>query len=287
MSPDDENAVESRSVRVSVLQLNSGADVADNLEQAGRLLRDAAADGADLAVLPENFAAMGADDAYRVPLAETDGAGPLQEFLAETAARLGLWIVGGTLPLLSADPARPYSACLVFDDAGDRRGRYDKIHLFDVDVPGSAESYRESSVTMPGNRPLSITTPWGGLAVAVCYDLRFPEMFRYLAADGASLLAIPAAFTDATGRAHWQTLLRARAVENLCYVAAAAQTGTHPGGRRTFGHSQVVAPWGDVLCEAARPVGFVSANVDPARQQALRERFPALKHCRFEIKGPK
>ena len=230
---------------------------------------------------------MGADDAYRVPLAEADGAGPLQEFLAETAARLGLWIVGGTLPLVSADPARPYSASLVFDDVGDCRGRYDKIHLFDVDLPGSAESYRESSVTMPGNRPLSVTTPWAGSRWPYATIFVFPRCFVTLAADGASLLAIPAAFTEATGRAHWQTLLRARAVENLCYVAAAAQTGTHPGGRRTFGHSQVVAPWGDVLCETVRAVGVVSANVDSARQVALRERFPTLEHGRFMIKGPK
>lgn len=272
-------------VRISVVQMNTGPDVASNLDRARQLLSDAATDGARLAVLPENFAAMGADDAYRAALAETDGSGPLQEFLAETAAQLGIWIVGGTLPLTSADPARPYSSCLVFDAAGRRRGRYDKIHLFDVDVPDSTESYRESSFTSPGKRPLRIDTPWGGLAVAVCYDLRFPEMFRLLANSGFSLLAIPSAFTHATGQAHWHALLRARAIENLCYVAAAAQTGTHPGDRRTFGHSVIVGPWGEPLAEIKDAVGYAGADMDLVHQRVLRERFPVLRHGRFEIKG--
>lgn len=280
MNPDEMNEV-----RISVVQMNTGPDVARNLDRAGQLLCDAAADGARLAVLPENFAAMGADDGYRVALAETDGGGPLQDFLAETAAQLGIWIVGGTLPLAGADPARPYSSCLVFDDTGRRRGRYDKIHLFDVDVPGGTESYRESSFTSPGERPLRIDTPWGGLAVAVCYDLRFPEMFRSPAAAGFGLLAMPAAFTYATGQAHWHSLLRARAIENLCYVAAAAQTGTHPGDRRTFGHSLIVGPWGEPLAEIARAVGFASADMDLEYQRDLRERFPVLRHGKFEIKG--
>jgi len=274
-------------VRIGVVQMNSGPEVAINLDRAGQLLRDAAADGARLVVLPENFAAMGADDGYRVALAEVDGSGPLQDFLADTAARLGIWIVGGTLPLTSADLARPYSSCLVFDDAGRRRGRYDKIHLFDVDVPDSAESYRESSFTSPGARPLCIDMPWGRLAVAVCYDLRFPEMFRSPAAAGFGLLAIPAAFTYATGQAHWHSLLRARAIENLCYVAAAAQTGTHPGERRTFGHSLIVGPWGEPLAEIPDAVGFAGADMDLAQQRDLRERFPVLRHARFEIKGRK
>jgi nitrilase len=273
-------------LRVAAVQMNSGDDVAANLAQARRLLTDAAADGAALVVLPENFAAMGADDAYRVPLAEADGAGPLQDFLAETAATLGVWIVGGTLPLVSDDAARPYSSCLVFDDAGRRAGRYDKMHLFDVALPDAAEAYRESAVTMPGGAPLLVDTPWGGLAVAVCYDLRFPEMFRYTAAAGFALLAIPAAFTHTTGRAHWDTLLRARAIENLCYVAAAAQTGEHPGPRRTFGHAQILGPWGDSLAAAGDAVGYVGAELDLARLRRLRERFPVLQHGRFVVKEP-
>ncbi|MFQ5635010.1 MAG: carbon-nitrogen hydrolase family protein [Gammaproteobacteria bacterium] len=273
-------------LRISVVQMNTGAEVPANLALAERLLRNAAADGARLAVLPENFAAMGPDDTLRVALAEPDGAGPLQDFLGETAARLGMWIVGGTLPLAGADPARPYSSCLVFDDTGSRRGRYDKIHLFDVDIPDGTETYRESAATSPGDRPLRVETPWGGLAVAVCYDLRFPELFRYLADSGFSLMAIPAAFTFATGQAHWHSLLRARAIENLCYVAAAAQTGAHPGGRRTFGHSMIIGPWGDTLGALEDEVGSIGADIDFEHLRALRRRFPALRHRRWPATGP-
>lgn len=273
------------SLRISVIQMNTGSSVEANLENAGQLLRDAAADGTTLAVLPENFAAMGADDAYRVALAEPDGDGPLQAFLAESAARLGIWIVGGTLPLESADPARPYSSCLVFDEQGKRRGRYDKIHMFDVGIPDGEEIYRESAYTMPGDRTLRIDAPWGRLAVAVCYDLRFPEMFRCPADSGFSVLAIPAAFTYATGRAHWHALLRARAIENLCYVAAAAQTGTHPGHRRTFGHSMIVGPWGHTLSERVVRVGVASSGIDLGHLAMLRERFPVLRHRRFTVAG--
>lgn len=273
--------------RISVIQLNSCADVATNLEVAGGLLRDAAADGAKLAVLPENFAAMGPDEAYRVTVAEPDGGGRVQDFLAESAAQLGIWIVGGTLPIASDDPARPYSACLVFDDCGRRRGRYNKVHLFDVDVPGSAERYRESANTTPGDRPVRIDTPWGGLALAVCYDLRFPEMFHCVADGEVSMLAIPAAFTRKTGQAHWNVLLRARAIENLCFVAAAAQTGLHPGDRFTYGHSMIVGPWGDVLVESADAVGFESANVDLEKLRSLRASFPVLEHRRFTTDAPR
>lgn len=269
-----------RSTRVSVIQLSTGADVAANLAATGALLADAAADGAQLAVLPENFAAMGADEAFRVTIAEPDGSGPVQDFLAATAARLGIWIVGGTLPIHSADPARPYAACVVMDGDGNRRGRYDKLHLFDVNVPGSDESYRESAHTMPGDSPLRIDTPWGGLAIGVCYDLRFPELFRCVADGEVNLMAIPAAFTVTTGAAHWDVLLRARAIENQCFVAAAAQTGLHPGGRRTFGHSMIVGPWGDVLLDLDDAVGYGCADVDADELRTLRERFPVRRHRR-------
>lgn len=281
------NAARVSELRVGVVQMNSGTDVARNLVEAGRALADAAADGAALAVLPENFAAIGPDDAYRVGLAESEGRGPIQDFLGETAARLGIWIVGGTLPISGEDPGRPYSACFVFDDGGRLRGRYDKIHMFDVDVPGGSERYRESAHTAPGGRPLLVDTPWGGLAVAVCYDLRFPELFRYLLGGGFSLITLPAAFTYATGQAHWRALLRARAIENLCCVAAAAQTGVHPGRRQTFGHSMIVGPWGDSLAELEHDPGVVSATLDLEALRALRDRFPALRHRRFAVAGPR
>jgi len=268
-------------LRVGVIQMNSGAEVAANLQHARALLQDAANDGAHLAVLPENFAAMGADDAYRSSLAEPDGAGPLQDFLAETAARLGVWVVGGSVPLKSADPERPYSACLVFDDTGHRRGRYDKMHLFDVDVPGSDESYRESAATTAGAAPLRIDTPWGGLAVAICYDLRFPELFRSLA--DYELLAVPAAFTRPTGEAHWHALLTARAIENQCFVMAAAQTGTHPGARATYGHSLVCGPWGEILAELPEATGHLCVDLNRDELKAQRTRFPALQHRRIAV----
>jgi predicted amidohydrolase len=255
------------------------------------LLCRAADDGAVLAVLPENFACIGAHESARLNIAERDGAGPIQDFLVDVAARTGMWVVGGTVPLSSDDAERPYAACLIFDGSGRRVGRYDKIHLFDVGIPDSDESYRESNHTRAGSMPLVLDTPWGGLGVAVCYDLRFPEMFRCLSGDGMDFLVLPAAFTSATGLAHWRSLLRARAIENLCYVVAAAQVGEHPGGRQTHGHSMIVDPWGDILGEKktmARDdgTGGISADIDPERLRKLRQQFPALSHRRFRISRP-
>jgi len=269
-------------VRIAAIQMNSGDEVATNLRRARRYLAAAAADGAKLAVLPENFAFMGQRDSERVALAEPDGAGPLQDFLAGVAAELGLWIVGGTLPVASEDPKRPYAACCVYDARGQRVARYDKLHLFDVRVPQSKEAYRESRSTMPGAAPVLVDAPWGRLGVAVCYDLRFPELFRWMAGQGMDLLAIPAAFTRRTGAAHWEPLLRARAIENLCYVAAAAQTGTHPGGRQTWGRSLVVDPWGGIMATAASRPGLVMATIDTGQLRKLRQQFPVLEHRRHQ-----
>ncbi len=270
-----------KTIRLAAIQMNSGDDVATNLTRARRALRSAAADGATLAVLPENFALMARRDAERVAVTEDDGHGMLQDFLANEAARCGMWLVGGTIPLRSGDPKRPYAACLVHDPGGKRVGRYDKLHLFDVRVPESEESYCESKSTMPGARPLVVRTPWGNLGIAVCYDLRFPDLFRWMSANGMDVLALPAAFTYDTGAAHWQVLLRARAIENLCYVVAAAQTGMHPAKRQTYGHSMVVDPWGGVLADRGARPGVVMAEVDTARLTKLRQRFPVLDHRRF------
>ena len=270
-----------KTVKIAAIQMNSGEDVAANLTRARRALRSAAADGWSLAVLPENFARMGRKEADRIAMTEEDGAGPLQDFLAAEAARSGIWIVGGTIPVKSEDSKRPYAASLVFDGSGRQVGRYDKVHLFDVRVPESEEAYRESRSTMPGAKPLLIDAPWGVLGVAVCYDLRFPELFRWMSQEGMDVLAVPSAFTFRTGAAHWETLLRARAIENLCYLVAAAQAGTHPGGRQTYGHSMVVDPWGHVLAEAAGRPGIVSALIDTAHLKRLRQQFPVLEHRRF------
>ncbi|MBM4196095.1 MAG: carbon-nitrogen hydrolase family protein [Gammaproteobacteria bacterium] len=268
---------------VAAIQMSSIDNVQANLAEARALLERAAARGAKLAVLPENFAHMSADESARPRIAEPDGHGPIQDFLARAARELRLWIVGGTLPLASADPGRPYQTCCVWDDMGQRVARYDKMHLFDVRVPDSAEAYRESARTMPGSAPLTLATPLGELGVAICYDLRFPELFRILMNSAVSLIALPAAFSLRTGQAHWHTLLRARAIENLCYVAAAAQTGEHPGGRRTYGHSLIVGPWGEVLAEAAAGPSVIGAGIDVHYLERLRSQFPALGHRRLAV----
>ncbi len=271
-----------RNTRLAAVQMTSGDDVTANLAQARLHLQAAARHGAWLAVLPENFAFMSADERSRARIAEADGSGPIQEFLAAVARECGLWVVGGTIPLASADPARPYAACCVWDEQGQRVGRYDKIHLFDVQVPDSAEAYRESARTMPGSAPLTLETPFGALGVAVCYDLRFPELFRAMLEREVNVIALPAAFTQRTGEAHWHTLLKARAIENLAYVVAAAQAGEHPGGRRTYGHSLIAGPWGEVLAEASPGPGVVTATLDRGYLQRLRAQFPALSHRRLQ-----
>jgi predicted amidohydrolase len=273
-------------VRFAAVQMNSTDDVAANLEVASELLDRAAEAGAALTVLPENFAGIGAGDACRRDIAEPDGSGPIQTFIADAAKRTGMWIVGGTIPLSSEDPERPFASCLIFDASGRCAGRYDKIHLFDVGIPGSEETYRESGNTTPGSAALVLDSPWGRLGVAICYDLRFPEMFRHLADAGMDFLVLPAAFTVTTGRAHWRSLLRARAIENLCYVVAAAQTGIHAGGRRTWGHSTIIDPWGKILGDADDAIGCISAEIDPDRLQRLRREFPVLSHRKFDVNGP-
>ncbi len=252
--------------------------MAHNLGVAGQLLSDAAAAGALLAVLPENFAIMGAREADRLAVAEAPGAGPLQDALAELAQKLSLWIVAGTLPIRGRTPQRVAPASIVFDANGKQVARYDKIHLFDVDIPEKKETYRESAAFEPGTEPIVVETPVGKLGLSVCYDMRFPELYRQLSARGAQLLAVPAAFTVPTGQAHWEVLLRARAVENLCYVLAAAQWGLHANGRETYGDAMIVDYWGRVLARRPAGAGVVVADVDPAAQAGVREGFPALKH---------
>jgi nitrilase len=268
-------------MKVAAVQMTSGPDVTANLEQARVLLEEAAGRGARLAALPENFAFMGLKDADKRAVAEADGSGPAQDFLAATARGLRLWIVGGTVPLRAGPDGRVAAASLVYDSDGQRVARYDKIHLFDVDIPGRAESYRESAHVAPGSNVTVIDTPAGRLGLSVCYDVRFPELYRQLSAAGAQLLAVPSAFTGPTGRAHWEPLLRARAIENLCYVVAPAQTGFHPSGRETYGDSMIVDYWGRVLQRVPRGRGCAVADVELERQMGVRESFPALLHRAF------
>ena len=265
----------------AVIQMTSSADVQDNLRTAYDLLKQAAQRGAQLAALPENFALMGMSDQDKFAIAERDGDGPLQLWLANTARELGIWIVAGTLPLKLQNESRVAAACLVVDARGERIARYDKIHLFDVEVEDATRSYRESATIAPGERVIVIDTPLGKLGLAICYDVRFPELFRRLSAQGAEVLVLPSAFTVPTGRAHWDVLLRARAVENLCYLLAPAQTGRHANGRETYGHSMIIEPWGEVLASQADGAGVVTAEIDLAQQRARRQSFQALQHRRL------
>jgi len=265
-------------MKAAALQMSSGPDVPANLAQARLLLEEAQSQGASLAVLPENFAFMGMADADKRAVGEAEGRGPIQDFLAETAQRLKLWVIAGTLPLRVAGDGRVAAASLVFDAAGARVARYDKIHLFDVELPERAESYRESANMAPGATPVVIDTPIGRVGLAVCYDVRFPELFRALSASGAQVLVLPSAFTAPTGRAHWETLLRARAIENLCHLIAPAQSGFHPNGRETYGDSMIIDHWGRILARLPRGHGCVIAEIDLARQAEVRKSFPALAH---------
>lgn len=258
--------------------MTSGPEVGANLEQARPLLEEAARQGARLVVLPENFAFLGLRDADKRQVAETDGSGPIQDFLARAARELRTWVVGGTIPLRAGEDGRVAAACLVYDSDGNRAARYDKIHLFDVDIPGRAEKYRESAHIAPGSTTAVVDTPVGKVGLSVCYDVRFPELYRRLSAAGAQILSVPSAFTSPTGRAHWETLLCARAIENLCYVIAPAQSGFHPNGRETYGDSMIVDYWGRILRRLPRGRGCIVAEVDPGQQAQVRENFPALQH---------
>ena len=270
-------------MRVAALQMNSGVQVDANLAAADRLLAEASGDGCVLAALPENFALMPARGRDKAAHAEHPDDGPIQSFLADAARRHEIWIVAGSIPLVSPaiDEQRVYGACPVYSPDGKCRAVYRKIHLFDVDLPERQESYRESRSMYPGDGVETVATPCGSLGLTICYDLRFPELFRQLVDRDATLFTVPAAFTATTGEAHWEVLLRARAIENLAYVIAPGQVGKHPDGRSTWGHSMIVDPWGRVLAVQADKTGVVSAELDPDLPQRLRDEFPALANRRL------
>ena len=268
-------------MRVAAIQMNSGADVGKNLQAADRLLADAAEDGCQLVVLPENFALMPLNGRDKVAHAEQPGDGPIQMFLADAARRHRLWIVGGSMPMVSPEAERVFGVCPVYDSKGVEQACYRKIHLFDVKLPERDEAYQESWSMFPGDDPQTVDTPIGKIGLTICYDLRFPELFRHLVDDGATVFTVPAAFTQVTGEAHWHTLLRARAIENLAYVIAPGQYGEHPDKRLTFGHSLIVDPWGKVLAEQAEGECIVAADIDPDLPAKLRNDFPALANRRL------
>ena len=260
--------------RVAAIQMASGPNVQANLQEASRLIELAAATGARIIALPEYFCLMGMRDTDKVKVREKDGSGPVQDFLAAEARRHKAWIVGGTLPLECEDAGRVRNACLVYDGEGKRVARYDKIHLFGFDL--GTEKYAEQDTIEPGRAVVTVDSPWGRLGLSVCYDLRFPELYR--AMGEVDLIFVPSAFTETTGKAHWETLIRARAIENQCFVVAPAQGGYHVNGRETHGHTMIVDPWGVVLDRLPRGSGVVVAGVNPTYTAKIRRSLPALKH---------
>ena len=262
------------SIRVAAIQMTAGPDISANLEEAARLLGMAASQGAKLAALPEYFCLMGMKDADRVLAGEHDNCGPIQDFLSDAARRLGIWLIGGSVPLASSRPDKVRNSCLVFNDRGEQVARYDKIHLFGLELGN--ERYAEEETIEAGCSVVSLDSPFGRIGLSICYDLRFPELYRSM--GKVDIIFAPAAFTATTGKAHWETLLRARAIENLAYVVAPAQTGHHLNGRQTHGDSMIVDPWGVVLDRLPSGSGVVIADINPEYQASLRDSLPALNH---------
>lgn len=260
--------------RVAGIQMASGPKTAANLNEARRLIEMAVSGGAELVVLPEYFAIMGLKDEDKVAVREKEGDGPIQRFLSDTAKKHGIWLVGGSVPLMSSTPQKVRNSCLLYDADGKLAARYDKIHLFGLQLGN--ERFLESKTIEAGNEVVVAETPFGRIGLSVCYDLRFPELYR--AMKNVDLILVPAAFTETTGRAHWETLIRARAIENLAYVIAAAQGGYHVNQRETHGNSMIVDPWGVVLDRLSRGSGIVIANISPGYQASLRKSLPALTH---------
>ncbi|MEO1946132.1 MAG: carbon-nitrogen hydrolase family protein [Methylophilaceae bacterium] len=262
------------SIKVAGIQMASSPSVTSNLIEAERLIKMAVDVGAKLIVLPEYFAIMGINDSDKVKAREDEGDGPIQRFLSKIAKKHKIWLIGGTVPLVSSLVNKVRNSCLVYNDKGKQIARYDKIHLFGLDL--AAEQYHEEKTIEAGNEVIVVDTPCGKIGLSVCYDLRFPELYR--AMGEVDMIVIPSAFTETTGKAHWESLVRSRAIENLCYVIAPAQGGYHLSGRETHGNSMIVDPWGVVLDQLPRGSGIVTASINTHYQESLRKSLPALKH---------
>ena len=277
----EQNSSGKRNARVAAVQMISGPRVADNLAAAGKLVAEAVAQGAELVALPEYFPIMGMNDGDKVLAREQDGGGPIQDWLAATAARHGIWLIGGSIPLAASTSDKVLNSSVAYGSEGGRVARYDKIHLFGFQK--GAERYNESATIEAGHQPVAFTTPFGRIGLSICYDLRFPELYRAL--GEVDLLVIPAAFTETTGRAHWEILLRARAIENQCYVLAIGQGGHHENGRETHGNSMLIDPWGSILDRKLKGPGIVIGEVDHTFIADTRASLPALQHRIFK-QGP-
>lgn len=264
----------SGALKIAGIQMASGPNVLANLSEAERLIQIAVSQGAKLIALPEYFAIMGMKDTDKLAVSEKEGNGPIQRFLAKMAKMHQVWIVGGSVPLEANVPNKVRNACLVYDDKGKQVARYDKIHLFGLNLGN--ENYHEESTIEPGDKVVVVDSPFGRIGLSICYDLRFPELFR--AMNGVDIIVLPSAFTETTGKAHWESLVRARAIENLSYVLAPAQGGYHTSGRETHGNSMIVDPWGVVLDRLPRGSGVVIASTNTGYQSSLRNSLPALQH---------
>ena len=271
LTPKKEHA---GNLRVAAIQMASGSSVSANLEAVLRLIEDAVSQGARLVALPEYFCIMGVKDTDKLAAQEQPGKGLIQSFLSETSRRLGIWLVGGTVPLASPEPGKVYNSCLVYDDNGKQVARYDKIHLFGLALGN--ECYAEEKTIKAGDKVVTLESPFGRIGLSVCYDLRFPELYRMM--GNVDIILAPSAFTAITGKAHWETLVRSRAIENLAYVIAPGQGGYHVNGRKTNGDTMIVDPWGAIINRLPRGAGVVLATLDPAYQASLRANLPALDH---------
>jgi predicted amidohydrolase len=261
-------------VCIAAVQMTAGPEVSANLKEAARLIDIAVTKGAKLVVLPEYFCIMGMKDADKVVVREEEGSGPIQEFLGKTAKSHGIWLIGGSVPLVSARPDKVRNSCLVYDDSGKQVARYDKIHLFNFEH--GEEHYAEEKTIEAGNKVVTLESPFGRIGLSICYDLRFPELYRSM--GQVDIILAPSAFTATTGKAHWETLIRARAIENLAYMIAPAQSGRHINGHKTYGDSMIVDPWGVILDHLPKGPGVVLANISQSHQKNLRNSLPALKH---------
>ena len=265
-------------LKIAAVQMRSTSCIDENLASAAILIEQAKLAGAQMILLPEYFAIMAKNETDKLQLVEKHGQGKVQSFLSSQAKQQGLWIIGGTHPVESDDLQRPYARCYVYNSNGERVCWYDKIHLFDVAVKDKHKNYQESRFSRCGSQVVSFESPWGKIGLAVCYDVRFPELFRALIKQGASVLLMPAAFTYTTGKVHWEVLLKARAIENLCFVVASAQGGLHDNGRETWGHSCIISSWGKILDSVELESGFAIASLNFIEQKKLRSDFPVLNH---------
>tara|TARA_Y100000022_G_C13245519_1_gene374582 strand:+ start:1014 stop:1847 length:834 start_codon:yes stop_codon:yes gene_type:complete len=264
--------------KVASIQLSSGPNIQANLLEVGKYLEQISKTDSRLVVLPENFAMMPENDSEFLTNSETEGSGPIQDFISEKARIYKLWIIAGTIPIRTDNPKKVTSTTFVYNDLGEVVTRYDKIHLFDVELPNSDESYNESEVFQNGKDLKVVKTPIGVIGLSICYDLRFPELFRLQKSHNVEILVIPSAFTEQTGKVHWETLVKARAIENLCYVVTSCQDGYHISGRQTHGNSMIVNPWGQIMSRLSSGSGFIESEIDIKKLNSIREKFPVLEH---------